>query len=470
MRPSVVPVLLLAAGALPAQERPRHPLDVRGYGVVYDVPATRDVRVRRNVTYLSSERGELKLDVYSPPGMKAGERRPVVVFLNAIGESGPQRVKDWEIYRSWPRLVAAHGLVGVSMESDGQRIGESLRGVFRFLESRGAELGIDGSRVGVDAASANVTGASDVLLDSAPPPNVKAAVLYYGRPPAKAPRADLPVLFLVAESDAPGMRPRLDSLWTRVVEQKAPWRLLFASGQPHAFDGVSEDENARRLIQETLAFWTTHLGTPGPLPPRSAPPAARRIVATQYGAPGRLTDLLAPWLARNPSDTTALTMYGRALAGERRFAEAESAFARAFALDSTNGGAINGLAQAKLSAEKWAEAASLLERATRHGVDGALLRGQLGWTLLKLGRNDEAARAYERAFEIGIPPGRATQGVAAYNLACAYARLGRREQALAMLSRAIDNGMTDRAAMEGDPDLAVLKGEPRFRELLERTR
>src|SRR5262245_49942229 len=122
----------------------RSPLNPTGWGVVYDIPATKDVKVNRNVPYLKDARGTLAIDIYSPPNLRAGERRPAVVFINAIGDFGEEKVKDWEIYKSWPRLVAAHGLIGISMETDGSRIQESLRSVFDFLMSKGADYGIDG--------------------------------------------------------------------------------------------------------------------------------------------------------------------------------------------------------------------------------------------------------------------------------------------------------------------------------------
>jgi pentatricopeptide repeat protein len=94
----------------------------------------------------------------------------------------------------------------------------------------------------------------------------------------------------------------------------------------------------------------------------------------------------------------------------------------------------------------------------------------LAWAQLNAGKNAEAARNYERAFELGIPPGRNTSGVAAYNLACAYARLGRVGDALTMLERAVENGLVDRATYENDEDLRGLRGEARFRAILERLR
>jgi predicted esterase len=53
-----------------------------------------------------------------------------------------------------------------------------------------------------------------------------------------------------------------------------------------------------------------------------------------------------------------------------------------------------------------------------------------------------------------------------YNLACSQARLGKKEDALATLAKAIELGFEDSALIEKDDDLASLHAEPRFRELL----
>ena len=79
-----------------------------------------------------------------------------------------------------------------------------------------------------------------------------------------------------------------------------------------------------------------------------------------------------------------------------------------------------------------------------------------------------AAQAYERAFALGIPPGRSTQGVANYNLAIAYAHLGRHDEAFARLAGAVEQGITARAQYADDDDLAPLRGDARFAEMLAR--
>ena len=460
-------ILTLAPVTLGAQSR--SPLDPTGYGVVYDVPATRDVEVHSGVQYGTSSGRKLLADVYRPRGLREGERRAAVVFINAVGD-GPdstERVRQWEIYRTWPRLAAAHGFVGVSMDADRDSIQGSLRRLFAYLERDGASHGIDASRLGVYAASANASGAATLLLGASPPTGVKAAVLYYGGVPEASLRSDLPVLFFVAESDAPRMGEALTALWGRVVEARAPWTLTYGSRMPHAFDAFSDNDEARRHVQLTIAFWKAHLDpVPQPAWERSA---ARDIVATLYANDAaRAAELLAAYTSANPRDAEGHRQQARVLVQLQRFAAADSAYRRAYLLDSTHPGLLSGLGQMRIGQQRWAEGADLLQRAIAGGVEHSFILGQLGWAQLHLGQNAEAARSYERAFELGIPPGRSTRGIAWYNLACAYARIGQADRAIAALEQAFSEGVNERRTFEQDDDLASLRSDTRFQALLAR--
>jgi hypothetical protein len=55
-----------------------------------------------------------------------------------------------------------------------------------------------------------------------------------------------------------------------------------------------------------------------------------------------------------------------------------------------------------------------------------------------------------------------------YNGACAYARLGESDKAIEMLERWVEHGAGGASWVREDPDLAVLRGQPRFEALLKR--
>jgi hypothetical protein len=88
----------------------------------------------------------------------------------------------------------------------------------------------------------------------------------------------------------------------------------------------------------------------------------------------------------------------------------------------------------------------------------------IGLSAVLLGDNAGAVAAYEkaRAFAPGV--------LLSYNLACAHARLGHVDEALASLSDSIDRGFAASKDLLQDPDLAPLRGDPRFSALLIRTK
>ncbi len=462
--PAALILITATAFGQSSQTAPKSPLDPTRWGVVYDVAATKNVSVRSDVPYS----GTLAVDIYTPPGAKAGDRLPAVIFLNAIGDRPDSKVKDWAIYSSWPRLVAAHGMVGISMDADGTRIQENLKALFDFLAKDGSKHGIDAERLGVYAASANVTQSTIYLMGENASKGIKAAVLYYGGAPQSITRKDLPVLFVVAEGDmGGGFGQQTIPLWQRVAEARAPWTLVFASRQPHAFDAFEDTDESRRLVRQTLDFWKAHLE---PVPkPAWQPSEARAIVSAIYmNNPVRSAELLSKYVVSNPGDAQGFLHYARMLSQQQKFAEAYAAFESASKLDPTNPATQAGMGQIRFSERRYADAEPLISNAIKGGFRNPMLYGQLGYSQLAVNKNEEAIKSYESAFEMGIPPGANTRGLAYYNMACAYSRLKNMDKAFEMLGKAIDQGYVNRESYEKDQDLGSLRSDPRFAVLLER--
>ena len=449
---------------------PVSPLNPTVWGVVYDVPATKNVTVKKDVTFMKSGERNLSIDIYTPQNAKANEKFPAVIFLNAIGDAPGNEVKDWEIYKSFPRLIAAHGMIGISMNADGERIQETLRGVFDFLEREGAKHGIDGTRLGVYAASANTTQSIVFLMNENAPKSIRAAALFYGATPTAETRIrkDLPVLYILAEGDAPGFfGQQAGNLWQRVIEAKAPWTLVYASNLPHAFDAFTDNDESRRVICQAIEFWKTHLE---PVPqPVWKPSAAREIVSTIYwnDAP-KAVELLTKYIKENPTDGDAYNQYGRMLAQLQRYDEAGAAYEKALSLGVNHGGIYNGLGQTRMAQKRYAEAVNYLTKAIESGARNGFTYGQLALAQMYLNRNEEAIKTYEKAFEAGIPPGANTRGIAYYNMACAYVRLKQFDKAFEFLNKAIDEGFNNRQTFSADSDLAPIRADARFQQILER--
>jgi hypothetical protein len=107
MRWTSLALTMLAATSAGAE--PRDPYDAFSYEVVVPTPKESSLRVKQDVVFGRGERGPLKLDVYLP---RTGARLPAVVFANVVGERGSRPFRASEIYRSWARLLAAHGIAG----------------------------------------------------------------------------------------------------------------------------------------------------------------------------------------------------------------------------------------------------------------------------------------------------------------------------------------------------------------------
>ncbi len=80
------------------------------------------------------------------------------------------------------------------------------------------------------------------------------------------------------------------------------------------------------------------------------------------------------------------------------------------------------------------------------------------------GEYELSAEAGRQAFE------RAKDPNVAYNVACAEARIGHADEALAWIDRAVDAGFHDVGALKSDPDFATLRSRPEFDLICDRLR
>ncbi len=456
-------LILIFSLNLFAQNTERSQLDRTRYGVVYEVSAMKDVKQKANVPYLTDAKGTEVIDIFTPPNAKTGDKFPAVIFFNSAGEPPIGKAKDWGIYQTFPRLVATQGMVGISMTVDSTRIQDCLRAVFDFLEKEGAKHNIDVTRLGTYAASANVTQGAEYLMSETVAKGIKAAVLYYGGVPNMAYRKDLPVLFVVAETDFTRNPQQYANLWQKVSESRAPWTVMFASRMPHAFDAFADNDESRRIIQQTLNFWKTNLE---PVPqPSWKPSFAREILAASYGGnSAKVVELLTRWIAENPTDPVGYHQYGNVLMQLQRFDEANTAFEKSLELGGTDGGTFLGLGQIRVRQKRYEEAVNYFTKAIENGArfGGAYI--QLATAQIGINRFDEAVKTYENSIQRGVLP----KATGYYNIACVYSLGKQTDKAFEWLNKAIDEGFTNRNTFETDEDLAPIRSDTRFPQVLAR--
>jgi hypothetical protein len=408
-----------SAARVHAQE-PSSPLDVTTYGVVYQVPAMKDVVVKADLPYADGAR---RLDLYLPPASMGRGPWPVVVFANGVGDfEAPRSLKDWEIYRTWARLMAAHGVAAVTMQAEPGKTAERIAQVVEHA-AQGRLEGVDPKRLALWSCSGNVNESMPYAMGKAP---LRAAVVYYGFGDG-APRTDLPVFYVLAVKDSPNLNAGIRRAWAAAIEANAPWTMLVGRDLPHAFDALVETQDARDLVKETVEFLVRELAEPKPGP---APSVARRALTHSYGWEWtQAADAYGAILQQNPRDRAALRGYSRGLARSGRADEAVAAFRQQIA----------------------------------SGTDDADLHNEFANLLVQQKRYAEAVGEYDAALKGG---GHAP--TLHYNAACALALAGRVDDAFKRLDEAVAAGYTSRAQYENDSDLKPLHADPRWAALLAR--
>jgi tetratricopeptide (TPR) repeat protein len=457
MRRNLVVVgLALVLAAPVARAAPDKPLDVTRHGIVYQVPGMAAVKVRRNIALA----GAPKLDLYTPARARRG-KLPVVVFINGVGDRPDSRLKDWQIYQDWARLVATRGYAAVVHETDGTRAQADIAKLLERLHAEGGALGLDTERIAIWACSANVSQALPVVMDSAPA-GVRAAVFYYGNGAAKQLRKDLRVLWVIAGADDRNLIAGQRALWTRAIAEGLPWTMVHAPTLPHAFDAVDAGAESRRVVGETLAFFDAQLGA---LPAEPPPSPNREILGNLYGQrfaeAARQLEAIA---AASPRDATVLRMLAWAYRGNGKSAEAAATYRKVLAIEPDDVQAARQLVILAAPAGDCQGVAPLIAQLDGKVTDPPYLIAKATCDVLE-GRRDDGERSIEAAIAAG-----ADAGNTYYNLACALALANRRDDALAALETAVRRGWSHVAHMVSDPDLVSLRGSPRFTALVAKLR
>ena len=170
------------------ERAPRH--EITRKGLVFTLPGADLVRLRRDVEYAPGPEGPdpltmavpLTLDVYTPPGSKAGERFPAVVFVVGFSDIGARKMlgcafKEFESFVSWARLVAASGMAAITYTTGTDPAADG-GAVLAYVRRHAASLGVDDRRIGLWACSGHGPTALSMLITETPGSVACAALLY----------------------------------------------------------------------------------------------------------------------------------------------------------------------------------------------------------------------------------------------------------------------------------------------------
>lgn len=460
----LVGVLGLGSTALAiAQDAPRpsDPLDLTTYRLVVREAGMDEAREQADQVY-DAKRG-LKFDLFTPRGHDAKRPVPAVVFANGVGvtSDGPQ-LKDWAIYDDWARLMAARGMIGVTMDSERATAGADLAKLIEHLRANATKYGIRPDRLGVYACSANARTTLPQLMSDRPE-GVVAAVICYGSAPVESFDPELPLMHVVVGGDGDFAARDAQGLWTRAVAARAPWTMIYAPTLPHAFDSLDRTPESIGMTRRIADFFELELESDVPEFDESTESLAER--ATRLSFAGEGAQAAAAWLELAEGSPRRAELRLRAascLARVDRFAQAEPLFREAIEAGEDDPGVLREFGRCLVFTGREQEAVPYLERALEAGIEDSYAMAMLGHAALTRSDTDAGLRWYERAFAAGMQPGPAGHGIAAWNLACAYARKGRVDDAFTKLGEALEHGFGSRAELAADTDLAPLRADPRW--------
>lgn len=259
--------------------------------VVYEVEGMDRVRVRKDLLYKKDGAVELKMDVSTPEQQKPGEALPAVFFVHGgVPPDVPVKPKDWGIYKSWGRLIAASGMAAVTFN---HRVGypdpnlaqgaADLSDAIAFARGKAAEFGIDPERVALAAYSAGGPLLAAPIRD--PKPYLRCIVAFYSildlRPsalhrkylsqddirrfsPAVAiseTSAKLPPIFVAraGKDQIPDLLSGLDRFVAEAIAKNAPLAFYNQPDGEHGFDNRPGDSRSREIVREAVEFLKRNL-------------------------------------------------------------------------------------------------------------------------------------------------------------------------------------------------------------------
>jgi acetyl esterase/lipase len=260
--------------------------------VVYQLPGMDGVVVHSNLKYSDVDNPFLLMDVYAPPRLSKGDLRPIVLFVH--GAAGAQyKPKDWGIFESWGRLIAAAGMVAVMFT---HRLGYpkpllaeatlDLNNAVDYIRSHAETFSADPSRMGLVAWSGGGPLLSIAMREK--PDFIRCLVAFYAyldiqRSPTHIEneghdtlRAFSPIAHLhgdassmlpmfvarAGQDEIPMMNDSIDRFLAAAVAANAPVTFMNHPAGEHGFDNQNDDYRSREIIRAALAFLGTHL-SPG---------------------------------------------------------------------------------------------------------------------------------------------------------------------------------------------------------------
>lgn len=253
--------------------------------IVYSVPGMSQVAVRKDIVYKKSDGEDLLADLYLPAGKSAAPYSVVIFIHGAL----PMQLsaKDWAVYTSWGRLIAASGMAAVTFnhrlrwrtgyEAATVPLGASdLDDLIGYLRDHSAQLGVDPDRICLAAFSAGGVMLATPIRQS--PSYIRCYVGFYPyladplakdapyaaryspRDALKSSAGKLPPTFIAkAGLDRKELNDSIASFVDTARAGGAEITIVEHPAGHHAFDILDDDDISRAIIKQSVAFMKSHL-------------------------------------------------------------------------------------------------------------------------------------------------------------------------------------------------------------------
>ena len=256
--------------------------------VVYKVPGMDKVQIVQNLQYTKTDDPNILMDVYLPPDLARAEKRPAVIFIHG-GVKTQYTPKDWGIYTTWGRLIAASGFVGVTFthrleypNKSLENAAQDVRAAIEYVRVNAGKYNIDKDRICLIAFSAG--GPMLSLGMRGDTPFVRCLVGFYAfmdvqqsdyrkTETAETVEAFSPIAYLQKDAskipplfiarggrdEVPTMDDSIDRFVKEALTKNIALNLMNHPQGVHGFDNQNDDERSREIIRSAIAFMQTHL-------------------------------------------------------------------------------------------------------------------------------------------------------------------------------------------------------------------
>jgi len=260
--------------------------------VVYRVAGMDKVKVKSDLKYTSVNNPNLLMDVYSPPNLAKGEKRPAVIFIH--GAAGAETTpKDWGVYTSWGRLTGASDLIGITFthrlsarKTSLEDAVNDLAAAITYVRTNADSLNIDKDRICLAAYSAGGSLLAPAMRERRE--YVRCLVGFYAfmdiqqsgnlftaNESKETLQKFSPINYLANDGgriaplfiaragrdQVPTTNDSIDRFTREALSKNIPLTIINHQSGVHGFENQNDDDRSREIIQNAIAFMKSHLNT-----------------------------------------------------------------------------------------------------------------------------------------------------------------------------------------------------------------